>query len=72
MKMNSGEINDRSGQVVDAAMKVHSKLGPGLLEGAYEACLTHELRRRGLRVQTQLAIPSSTKACLSSWRIELT
>ena len=55
--MHRDQVNDRSGQVVDAAMKVHSKLGPGLLESAYEACLSHELRRRGLGVQTQLAIP---------------
>ena len=54
--MNSDEINDRSGHVVDAAIRVHSALGPGLLESAYEACLLHELRRRGLRVQAQLPL----------------
>ena len=36
------EINDVSGQVVDAAIKVHSVLGPGLLETAYKACLAYE------------------------------
>jgi GxxExxY protein len=46
-----------SGVIVDAAMKVHSALGPGLLEGAYEACLAHELRRRGLIVVTQARLP---------------
>ena len=51
------DVNYCSGQVVDAAMKVHSALGPGLLEGAYEACLAHELRRRGLRVRAQLPVP---------------
>ena len=40
------EENDVSGQIVDAAMKVHSALGPGLLESAYEACLAHELGKR--------------------------
>jgi GxxExxY protein len=49
--------NDTSGQVVDAAMKIHSALGPGLLEGAYEACLGHELRKRGLGVQMQVPLP---------------
>jgi GxxExxY protein len=49
--------NDCSGHVVDAAMKVHSTLGPGLLESAYEACLAHELRKRGLKVQTQAVLP---------------
>ena len=43
--------------VVDAAFKVHSTLGPGLLEGVYEACLVHELHRRGLSVETQVALP---------------
>jgi GxxExxY protein len=50
-------INDCSGVVVNAAMKVHSVLGPGLLENAYEGCLTHELRKRGLQVINQLALP---------------
>jgi GxxExxY protein len=37
--VNKTEIDVRAGQVVDAAMRVHSALGPGLLESAYEACL---------------------------------
>ena len=45
------------GQVVDAAITVHSALGPGLLESAYEACLAHELRARGLRVLTEVPLP---------------
>ncbi len=55
--MNSNEINIRTGQVVDAAMKVHSALGPGLLESAYEACLAYELRKRGFLVHSQLLLP---------------
>jgi GxxExxY protein len=55
--MNVNELNERSGAVVDAAMKVHSALGPGLLESAYQACLTHELQLRGLQVMTQIALP---------------
>lgn len=51
------EINDISGNIVDAAMKVHSTLGPGLLENAYEACLEHELKKRGCRVERQVALP---------------
>jgi GxxExxY protein len=42
--------------VVDSAMKVHSALGPGLLESAYEMCLIRELRKRGLRVESQVPI----------------
>jgi GxxExxY protein len=46
-----------SRMVITAAMKVHSALGPGLLESAYELCLVHELRQAGLEVQSQLALP---------------
>ena len=42
--------------IVDAAIRVHRALGPGLLESVYEACLTYELRRRGLRVETQVPV----------------
>jgi GxxExxY protein len=45
--------------VVDSALKVHSALGPGLLESAYEACLAHELEKRGQRVQRQKPMPVS-------------
>lgn len=38
-------------------MKVHSELGPGLLESTYEACLLHELRRHGFQVQRQVVLP---------------
>ncbi len=50
-------INRISGLIIEAAMKVHSALGPGLLESAYEACLVHELRKTGLKVISQLALP---------------
>jgi GxxExxY protein len=50
-------FEDGSAPIVDAAMKVHSRLGPGLLESAYEACLAHELRGRGHEVITQVPIP---------------
>lgn len=58
MTTSIAEINERSGQVVNAAIKVHSALGPGLLEGAYEACLAYELRKRGLRVAVQFPLPA--------------
>jgi GxxExxY protein len=51
------EINDITGQIVDAAMKVHTALGPGLLESAYEACLLFELHRRGLKAAKQVGLP---------------
>jgi GxxExxY protein len=43
--------------IVDSAFKVHKELGPGLLEKVYEACLEHELKKAGLKVQRQLEIP---------------
>ena len=49
--------NEISGTIVDAAFKIHSTLGPGLLESVYEAILTHELRKRGLDVSVQQPIP---------------
>jgi len=51
------ELDGVGRQVVDAAFKVHLALGPGLLESVYEACLFHELTKRGLRVQRQLELP---------------
>ena len=51
------ELNEISAQVVDAAMEVHSALGPGLLENAYEVCLKYELEKRGLTVQQQVGLP---------------
>ncbi len=49
---------DRLGkEVVDAAYTVLANLGPGLLESVYEACLAHELTKRGIPVETQVAMP---------------
>ena len=42
--------------MIAAALKVHSMIGPGLLESAYEACLCHELRSRGRLVVTQVPL----------------
>ena len=50
-------INEVSGSVVDAAIKVHTALGPGLLESTYEACLVYELRKRGRKVFSQVELP---------------
>jgi GxxExxY protein len=44
---------------VDAGLKVHRALGPGLLESAYEHCLDHELCSRGLPVARQVPLPIS-------------
>lgn len=49
--------NDITHEIIGAAMEVHKRLGPGLLESAYEECLTHELRLRNLRVDRQKGVP---------------
>lgn len=51
------EINDITGEIVRASMRVHSALGPGLLEGAYRLCVRHELQSRGLIVEQECALP---------------
>ena len=43
--------------IVDASLKIHRTLGPGLLESVYEATLAYELERRGLNVKTQDPLP---------------
>lgn len=43
--------------VVDTAVRIHQEAGPGLLETVYEVVLAHELRRRGLKVERQVAVP---------------
>jgi len=50
-------LNEISGEIVDAAVAVHSELGPGLLESVYEIVLAHELKSRSLQVQRQIAVP---------------
>jgi GxxExxY protein len=58
---SAGELlmheNEISGIIVDAAFKVHTTLGPGLLESVYEIVLAYELEKRGLNVVVQQAIP---------------
>lgn len=44
-------------KVLDAAFKIHSALGPGLLESVYETCLVNELKSSGLKVDSQLSLP---------------
>ena len=49
--------NELSHVVVGCALRVHSALGPGLLESAYEACLQYELLKSGLQVEAQKPLP---------------
>jgi GxxExxY protein len=50
-------INHITRQIIGAAMKVHTALGPGLLESAYRACLIHELRKQGIWVASEVGRP---------------
>jgi len=51
------EVNTITEAIIGAAIKVHRELGPGLLESAYETCLTYELIENGLIVERQKALP---------------
>lgn len=51
------EINQITHEILDSAYKVHSVLGPGLLESAYRACLVYELRKKGLMVEEEKPLP---------------
>ena len=50
-------LNRFTESIIGAAIEVHRALGPGLLESAYEACLTFELAQRGLQVERQRPLP---------------
>jgi GxxExxY protein len=49
--------NEIAKEIVDAAFKIHTTLGPGLLESVYEAVLAHELNNRGFKVERQKSLP---------------
>src|SRR3990170_2814220 len=51
------QLNQLSGSIIGAAIEVHRILGPGLLESAYEECLSHELTSRGLSIDRQKPVP---------------
>jgi GxxExxY protein len=51
------EIEALAAIAIDCGLKVHQKLGPGLLESAYETVLAHKLGEHGLALQTQVSVP---------------
>jgi GxxExxY protein len=51
------QINEITREIIGASIRVHSALGPGLLESTYRACLCRELEINGMRCQTELALP---------------
>ena len=65
--------NQISGIILDSAIAVHTALGPGLLESAYQACLAYELTSRGLAVKTQVPLPIEYRGVLvdAAYRMDL-
>lgn len=51
------EINNLTHEILDSAYKVHTALGPGLLESAYQACLCYELKKKGFKVESEKPLP---------------
>jgi GxxExxY protein len=51
------EVDEVTERIIGAAIEVHRRLGPGLLESAYHACLIHEFEKRGIRFERQVALP---------------
>jgi len=51
------ELNKITHEILDSAYKVHTALGPGMLESAYRICLAYELRRKGLKVEEEKPVP---------------
>ena len=54
---NKKDINKLTSKILECAFTVHTELGPGLLENAYEECLFYELKEAGLKVERQKALP---------------
>jgi len=54
-------LEDLTNKIIGAAIEVHKELGPGLMESAYEECLCHELRLRGVGFERQLPLPVEYK-----------
>ena len=67
------ETNKISGKIIDSAFEVHNTLGPGLLEGVYETCMSYELAKRGLIFLKQNILPIQYKDVLldAALRIDL-
>jgi len=67
------DIEDIGRTVIGAALKIHSKVGPGLLESAYETCMLYELEKQRLRARSQVLIPLRYEELIvdNGYRIDL-
>jgi GxxExxY protein len=73
VKRDFMEFDELSGKVIGCAIEVHKNLGPGLLESAYERCLSYELTAAGLRHEAQKELPIDYKGLKldTAYRIDL-
>ena len=71
--MEQLDIEQLAKAAIDCGFQVHQDIGPGLLEGAYEALLAAALVERGLRVQTQVSVPVTYRgvAVRDAFRVDL-
>ncbi len=67
------ELNEITGKIIEYAIAVHSTIGPGMLEGAYEACLMHELISNQFKVESQVMLPINYRGVRldAGYRIDL-
>lgn len=67
------EINTITGKIVDTAYKLHTALGPGLLESVYEKCMELDLKEHGLEVRSQVGVPLKYKSVMfdTGYRLDL-
>ena len=67
------EIEDIGKKIINSGIKVHRYLGPGLLESAYQKCLTYELKKIGFKVECELLLPIKYEEILieSGYRIDM-
>lgn len=57
MQTDREKLNRIGTLIVESCIAVHKELGPGLLESAYQACLAHELRLRGVKARCEIELP---------------
>jgi len=72
--MDQAQFTQLTDLILGAAFRVHTELGPGLLESAYKACLVYELRKVGLQVETEVPVPmiyDQTKLLDVGYRIDI-
>ncbi|HEY6971366.1 MAG TPA: GxxExxY protein [Candidatus Angelobacter sp.] len=67
------DVNEITGKIIGAAMKIHSAIGPGVLESVYRKCLQHELHKCSFSVQSEVKLPVHYNGLLleSGYRLDI-